>query len=199
MTLSRSELKASPDTDTSQLVNKLRALHAHGDQSAAPIRTLGQLMSPPTATPQGYADLQGQIAGLENQLRHHADAVDARLDPPAAAAPAAMTQATLFLQGAADSPTGGQFICRNRLDHAAEIKATIGTFKDSSGQHVDGIMLTLQGHDAPLAPQEARMLKVRIDLSAATPRPEGQLEGWVELQQTGAAALRLWIEVDLHD
>lgn len=204
----QSELKAEPSTRTSEIVAQLKRLHdagQGGSQALAPVEEAG--LSPvakslaSTLAPLGdYDALQSRIAALEAQLRAHKDRVTEFLDTPRPEPKQRIaTQATLYLQCPRGGQTGGRFICRNHFDHPVAITMRVQDVVDATGQSVKGVSLSVLGIERPLAAGEARRLKCRVDLSACETALQGPLEGAVDLQFDGAACLRLWLEVDVHD
>lgn len=150
-----------------------------------------------------YARLREHFGEIEHIARQHRASInsDAERQRPAGATAArtGFYQQTVYLQCEAEGRTAGRFRCINSRTQGVRVTSSLQpcTVK---GEPLDAApAITLCPGAFSLEPGAASIVAVEVDCTACGALREGTIQTSVDLHMDDRLALKVWIEIMLHD
>jgi hypothetical protein len=149
-----------------------------------------------------YSAVQGRVGKLETELRRHAETIDRLVEangPASARSGAALHQQTLYLQCPRGSRTGGRFRCVNRRGERSAVTSLLRPLTMNREPLAGAPALSMRPGSFVLNDGESEVVTVDIDFGCCPDLASGTVQTSIDLRMNDALALKIWIEVELHD
>lgn len=149
-----------------------------------------------------YSALQERVGKLEAELRRHVETIDRLLEadePSSARSGAVLHQQTLYLQCARGARTAGRFRCVNRYGERSAVASLLRPFTMNREPLAFAPALSVRPGSFVLNDGASEIVTVEIDFGSCPDLPSGVLHTSIDLRMNDALALKIWIEVELHD
>jgi hypothetical protein len=150
-----------------------------------------------------YSAVQGRVGKLETELRRHAESIDRLLEANAPASArsggAAHHQQTLYLQCPRGARTAGRFRCVNRRVELSAVSSLLRPFTMNREPLVGAPALSMRPGSFVLNDGASEVVTVEIDFGCCPDLSSGTVQTSIDLRMNDALALKIWIEVELHD
>jgi hypothetical protein len=171
------------------------------EQSARLLPQSSSLSQNPLAA--GYARLREHFGEIERAARQHKESInrEAERQRPAGATAArtAFYQQTVYLQCEAGGRTAGRFRCINSSTERARVTSSLRSCT-LNGDPLDAVpAITLCPGAFSLEPGAATIVAVEVDCTVCKALREGTIQTSVDLHMDDCLALKVWIEITLHE
>jgi hypothetical protein len=179
----------------------LESIRRASEQIVRLLPQRSSLSQSPLATE--YARLRDHFGEIERIARRHRESINSDREPQrpvgATAARAAFYQQTVYLQCEAGGCTAGRFRCINSRTQRVRVTSSLQpcTIK---GEPLDAApAITLCPGAFSLEPGAATIVAVEVDCTACAALRQGTIQTSIDLQMDDCLALKVWIEITLHE
>jgi len=149
-----------------------------------------------------YGALQERVGQLETELRCHVETVDRLLEskrPASEHAAHTFHQQTLYLQCPSGGRTAGRFRCVNRRGDRSSVTSMLRPFTISLELLAAAPTLSVRPGSFILNAEASEIITVEIDFSPCPELASGVVQTSIDLRMNDSMALKIWIEVELHE